>query len=418
MTKDALNIGVYGARGVPSTYSGYETFLTTLLPELVERGHDVTIYCRTREGFEETVWRGVKRRVLPAVAGKSTSTLSHSFVAAAAARRAGHDVILTVNVANAFASAMNKFTGQPVVMNVDGQEWLRGKWGRAARWVFRTAARTTRFTTNAPVVDCEAMAEVYRNDFGIDTTVLPYCPPSIDYVPSDETLLGHDLQDGQYFVTGGRMNPENNIDRIAEAYTRTRHKYPLVVLGAANYDSPVILKLRALAEVDDRIRILGHIGDRSEFFDLLRGAICYLHGHSVGGMNPSLVEAMWIESRIVAFDTPFNRDTLGPSGAFFDFEPGNLDNVLVRVLSDGRATDGELRSQANERVRDRFSVRAVTEGYEQVLKTAAITSSRHRFTIETEWAGVEQVMVPEPAVAPTQDATPAVAQEATKQSAQ
>ena len=129
----SLSIGVYGARGVPSTYSGYETFLSTMLPQLVERGHDVTMYCRRSDGFEPTDWKGVHRRVLPDLSGKTTSTLSHGLLAALAARRARHDVVLVVNVANAAYCAIGRFTGQPTVLNTDGQEWKRGKWGRVAR---------------------------------------------------------------------------------------------------------------------------------------------------------------------------------------------------------------------------------------------------------------------------------------------
>ncbi|MEZ5321669.1 MAG: glycosyltransferase [Microthrixaceae bacterium] len=142
-----LDIGVYGARGIPSTYSGYETFLTLLLPELARRGDRVTMYCRSGEGFEGSDWQGVRRVVLPAVAGKNSSTLTHGAVAAMAARTARHDVVLVVNVANAAFCALGRYSGQPVVLNVDGQEWLRGKWGGVARYLPRLrgshdAART------------------------------------------------------------------------------------------------------------------------------------------------------------------------------------------------------------------------------------------------------------------------------------
>ena len=96
-----LSVGVYGARGIPSTYSGYETFLTTLLPELVDRGMNVTMYCRAEEGMGNSTWQGVRRSVLPSIGGKNTSTLSHGLVAAVASRRARHDVVLVVNVSKA-----------------------------------------------------------------------------------------------------------------------------------------------------------------------------------------------------------------------------------------------------------------------------------------------------------------------------
>lgn len=109
-TSGSLDIGVYGTRGVPSTYSGYETFLTTLLPELVSRGDRVTMYCRTGEELGAGDWKGVRRRVLPAIPGKNLNTLSHGLVAGAVARVARHDVVLVVNVANA---AYSRWVGTP-----------------------------------------------------------------------------------------------------------------------------------------------------------------------------------------------------------------------------------------------------------------------------------------------------------------
>src|SRR3954451_19497438 len=98
---DRLNVGVYGARGIPSTYSGYETFLTTLLPALAQRGHEVTMYCRRGQTAQSGRYQGVRRVVLPAIPGKQFNTLSHGAFAAVAARSRRHDVVLVVNVANA-----------------------------------------------------------------------------------------------------------------------------------------------------------------------------------------------------------------------------------------------------------------------------------------------------------------------------
>src|SRR4051794_12148406 len=153
---NTLDIGVYGARGIPSTYSGYETFLTELLPALVDRGHRVTMYCRRGEVPPCREYLGVELIHLPAVRSKSLSTITHGFVAAAASRKRNHDVVLVVNVANAAACAIGTLTGQRVVLNTDGQEWLRGKWGRLARGVFKTSARASRFCATGLISDCES----------------------------------------------------------------------------------------------------------------------------------------------------------------------------------------------------------------------------------------------------------------------
>ena len=132
-----LDIGVFGARDIPSTYSGYETFLTELLPALASRGHKVTMYTRRSSGSTAgSVYRGVHRRPLPEFPGKNGSTLSHGAVASARASVGGHDVLLVVNVANALFTWLPRLLGTSVVLNTDGQEWLRGKWGRNARKIF------------------------------------------------------------------------------------------------------------------------------------------------------------------------------------------------------------------------------------------------------------------------------------------
>ncbi len=381
----ALNIGVYGARGVPSTYSGYETFLTTLLPELVRRGDRVTMYCRTGEDLGRGPWEGVRRRVLPAIPGKNLNTLSHGAVAAVAARMARHDVVLVVNVANAPWCAIGRYTGQPVVMNTDGQEWLRDKWGPTARAVFRGSAKIARRTATGLVADCEAMADVYRVEFDANSTVIPYCVPALDWAADASTPSRYGLDVGRYLVVAGRHNPENNIHRVAEAFSTSELDVTLAVLGTANYDSPVTARLRDLAAADPRILCLGHVDDRRHFFDLVHHAAVYIHGHSVGGTNPSLVEAMGTGSRICALDNPFNRETIGDSGTYFRLDPPNLVDRLRAMLADPADADRTHRDATRERAVARYSVEAVVDAYREVLAAAA-QRRRAPVVVATQWS--------------------------------
>lgn len=385
-----LDIGVYGARAVPSTYSGFETFLTTLLPELTARGHRVTMYCRRGEdGSDSTPYEGVERVVLPAVPGKQFSTLSHGALAAVVSRRRGHDVVLVVNPANSLFCWFNRVTGQPVVLNVDGQEWLRGKWGRVARSVFHFASRISGRSANALVADCRGMADVFAREFGAVSSVVPYCSPAFSWEPDPTVLTAHDLRHRDYLVTGGRLNPENNIDGIARAFAATDLPTTLLVLGAANYDSPVQHELDRLAAGDPRIRLLGHVGDRSAFLTILNGATAYLHGHSVGGMNPSLVEAMRAGALVVALDTVFNREVLADAGLYF---PGGIGRVgaLAPVLDEVVGFDAEAsdtyRSRAVDRAAHEFATADVVEAYEQVAEAAARSGRRTGVQVETRWA--------------------------------
>ncbi len=342
------------------------------------------MYCRTGEDLGEGDWKGVRRRVLPAIPGKNLNTLSHGLVAGAVARAARHDVVLVVNVANAAYCALGRYTRQPVVLNTDGQEWLRDKWGTTARRIFKGSARLAGRCATGLVADCAAMAAVYRDEFNAESTVIPYCVPALDWSPNAETLRPHDLEPGGYLLVGGRHNPENNIHRVAAQIAASDLDLPLVVLGTANYDSPVTAQIAELAARDSRIRMLGHVGDRTTFFDLIHHAAIYIHGHSVGGTNPSLVEAMGARARICALDNPFNRETVGSAGRYFSLDPADLIEVARRILAESPDADAAARQDAADRASTRFSIGAVVDAYRAVLMEAARVRTAP-IVIETPW---------------------------------
>lgn len=380
----SLDIGVFGARGIPSTYSGYETFLTVLLPELAARGHSVTMYCRRGEVGSAESYRGVHCVVLPSLRSKQLSTLVHGYVAAARAVPAGHDVLLVVNVANAGACLACRLLGSRVVLNTDGQEWIRSKWGRLARTVFLLSAHMARWATTALVSDSVAMREIYRARFGAESTVIPYCWTEIE--PSEsERLAAFGVERRKFFVIAGRLVPENNIDTIASAYLATDLPFPLVVLGAANYRSPVIRRLSELERADSRLIVAGHVDDRGSFALLLGESLGYIHGHSVGGINPSLIEAMGCGARIVALDTAFNREALGECGDYFNEPASGLGPALDRLAGEPVELNEARREEARTRARTRFSRRAVIDAYEQLLGSVAGRNRGPAASMPTRW---------------------------------
>jgi len=381
-----ISIGVIGARGIPSTYGGYETFLTVLLPELVRRGHDVTVYCRRKDVDSASEYQGVKKVTLPAIRTKSLSTLSHGAVASAAAWGGRHDVVFALNVANSPFCLGLRLVGQRTVLNTDGQEWLRGKWGRAGRTYFRTAAKLAGRSASALVADSAGMAQIYEEQFGASATVIPYCWTKLEKQSDQAILKDLGLKAHEYFLIAGRLVPENNIDRVAESYVRSGVSTPLVVLGAANYDSPVQQRLNALAAQCPTLKLAGHVKDRSAYATLVGEAKTYFHGHSVGGINPSLLEAMGCGARIAAFDTSFSREALGSAGSYFaDFEK-ELPLLIRRVDHESAATSGELRRAATDRVRTTFPLKLVADAYEALLVDVAQARRNERVLLTTPWA--------------------------------
>lgn len=364
-----MRIGVFGARGIPSTYSGYETFLTVLLPALVERGHEVTIYCRSDDAELER-YRGVERIPLRSIKTKQLDTLTHGWVAA---RRAlgQHDVVLAVNLANLPAANWLSRRGTPVLINVDGQEWLRGKWGAAAKWYFRYCARRTRVARAVILNDCDAMAAHYLREFGTKSLVANYCwtgiADDLEYAEVEHRLRRFGLTWREFYFVGGRLVPENNIAEIACSLTRNRRRHAVVVAGDANYDSPVMRALLLLKTQSDLVQLVGHIEDRRDFASLLAGARTYVHGHSVGGINPSLLEAMACGAAIAALDTPFNREALGDAGQYFP----RPDDAVSAVFEAQSKKAENARRAATSRVHKRFPMERSVVEYEAALVHAA-----------------------------------------------
>lgn len=398
MSDRRLDIGVYGARGIPSTYSGYETFLTAVLPEIVRRGHKVTMYCRETEfDSQPDEYRGVALRYGRAARGKNFSTLSHGLTAGVAAARSRHDVLLIVNVANCPFAALNRVLGTPAVLNVDGQEWLRGKWGAFARVFFTLCAASSRFAANGVVTDCRAMSNIYRTQFKTESTVIPYCWTELEPAPTPELdaylgTVGFRASGGglakPYVLHAGRLNPENNAVQVARSFASTAVDGHLLILGSANYASPVVDELRKLASSDERIVLLGHVADRRIFAGLVQNASIYVHAHTVGGINPALLEAMGVGAAILAFDTEFNREALAECGHYFRSFGDELGNGIERLLGHPEFF-ADLRDRAKRRVRERFGLEEITDAYVEILRRAADSGRRRHVAIQTTWSSDE-----------------------------
>jgi len=318
--------------------------------------------------------------------------MTHGLSSASAAARAHHDVLLICNVANVPYAAVLTRLGQRVVLNTDGQEWLRTKWGTAARRYFRFCARAAGRSANALIADCNAMRNIYLRTFGADSSVIPYCWNSITNptAAGEGTALTRSLSPDGYFVTGGRLVPENNIHTIARSYIMTSHPMPLVVFGRANYRSPVQDELFELAQRDPRVRLLGHVESRGAFQSILRGARAYFHGHSVGGMNPSLVEAMGSGAFIAALDTQFNREVLGETGLYFARDAQSIRAAICQLERQSPKERDGYRSAARERAMERFDLGAIADAYEELLLAVAESPRRTQIRITSNWELIPQ----------------------------
>jgi glycosyltransferase involved in cell wall biosynthesis len=303
------SIAIIGTRGYPSYYGGFETAVRRLAPFLVDQGWDVTVYGRpgsTRDHDPDRDQR-VKTRVTRGLETKSLSTLTYGLTATLDAARRKPDVALIMNVANGFWIPLLRMRGIPTLVNVDGIEWDRAKWGRLAKAVFFRGARATAKFATQLVFDAHAIGERWRREFDRGGVVIPYGGE-----PQSDLPVEVGLTHRGYVLAVARFVPENTIPEFIEACEELAQRHDIVIVGSSGYGGELDERVAKLAADHPRVKWLGHLSDDKRLFSLWQHAGVYFHGHSVGGTNPALVQAMALGAPIVARDTVYNSEVLGP----------------------------------------------------------------------------------------------------------
>lgn len=342
-----LRIALVGTRGVPASYGGFETAVEEVGSRLVTRGHDVTVYCRGASS-RATEFLGMRLVHLPAVSNKHLETLSHTGLSSAhlvVHRRP--DVAIVFNAANAPFLPVIKARGVPVATHMDGLEWRRDKWGGAGRRYYRMAESLAVRWSDALIADARGIQDYYRDEFGTRATLIAYGAPLLKDLPSDRlTSLG--VRPAEYHLVVARFEPENHVHVAVEGMLRSDARHPLVVVGSAPYAQSHISHIEELAARDPRVRLLGSVYDQELLDQLYAHALTYVHGHSVGGTNPSLLRAMGAQTAVLAYDVTFNREVLGRDGRYFSTSE-ELAPLIENAETDAReaaARGGRLRERA------------------------------------------------------------------------
>jgi glycosyltransferase involved in cell wall biosynthesis len=347
-----VRIAMIGTRGVPARYGGFETAVEEIGRRLVKAGHEVTVYCRGERhpGGEHL---GMRLVHLPAIQKKVAETLSHTALSVthAAGRkvsRGGPDVALVFNAANAPLLPVLRAMRIPVATHVDGLEWKRTKWSGTGRRYYRAAESMAVRWSDALIADAKGIQDYYAERFGADSVCIAYGAP---IVPSADTakLAEAGYEPGGYHLVVARFEPENHVHLAVEGYRRSTAARPLVVVGSAPYSDEYTHRVKELAGDDPRIRFLGGVWDQDLLDALYAGALTYVHGHSVGGTNPSLLRAMGAGAPVVAYDVNFNREVLGEEAGRFFGDAASLAALVDEAEADparaqARGTAGRARA--------------------------------------------------------------------------
>src|SRR5689334_5699098 len=359
-----LRIAIFGGRGIPSTYSGTETFFIELAPRLVERGHDVIVYCR-KALFKDRppVYKGVRLIYTSSIETKNLGTFTHTLACMADVLRRNVDAMLVTNVANALHCAIPRIFRQNCALNVDGIEWKRGKWGRLGKGYFYWNARLSgRILPRGIITDAFAMRRLYLYEFKTPSACIAY-GGNIEISCNPQIVRQYGLEPGNYYLIASRLVPENNAALIVEGFKQSPTKRFLAIAGDANYRSGFIDDLKQNA--GNRVRFLGHVDSIEHIKELHCNSYAYIHGHMMGGTNPALLKALGFGNCILAHDNPFNAEVLAGHGLLFR-DAAEL-AARIQLIEDRPEVAEDLRRRAPERIRTFYNWDRIVDQYEELF---------------------------------------------------
>lgn len=331
--KNSLSIGIIGTRGIPNQYGGYEAAVQELAPRLVKKGHNVTVYCSSLQRFREKEWNGVKLIYSSDPENRlgSFGQFIYDLRSNIKSRKLKHDVIFHMGYTSDSIWYWLWDKNAIHITNMDGMEWMRSKYSDRVRKFLKIAERLAAQKSNLLIADSIGIKDYLIENYQTPVHYIAYgvsIPESFDV----NLLKGYNVEPKKYDLIIARMVPENNIEVAIDAKIRSANDHPLLIFGNKN---ELWNDLNLKYKINTKIQFVDSNYDRATMDSLRYYSRYYIHGHSVGGTNPSLLEAMAAQCNIIAHDNIFNRDVLEKGGYYFK-SSDDIMNIFDHKQSDNK----------------------------------------------------------------------------------
>lgn len=351
-----VKVAIIGSRGIPNKYSGFEQFAERLSVGLVKNGYETFVYNSHNHPNQNMKWQGVNilHQYDPEYLLGTFGQFIYDFNCIVDSRKRGFDIILQLGYTSSSVWGWLLPKKSHVVTNMDGLEWKRAKYSYVVRKFLKFAEYLAVKSSNHLIADSMVIKE-YLKKYNADVSFLSY-GADIFSQPDPENLKKFNLSPYRYSMLVSRMVPENNIEAILNGFVLSASKDPIIVIGNQqnNFGRYIARKFN-----HPNIHFMGSIFDIDVLNNLRHYSNIYFHGHSVGGTNPSLLEAMASQALICAHDNVFNRDVLGENAFYFANEQ-DIAKVLDSVMKDPK--DAKIHSNLT-RVKQEYSWEKVIEDY-------------------------------------------------------
>jgi glycosyltransferase involved in cell wall biosynthesis len=360
-----MRIAITGTRGIPNRYGGFEQFAAQLSVRLTERGHEVWVYNPAGHPYRGNNFHKVNiiRKPFPEHLLGPAANYIYDYICIKDAIRKNAGIILECGYASAVpAYRFLDFKNSKVITHLDGFEWQRPKWSRPTRKIIKRAEKTTTRFSHTIVCDHPEIQSYFEQKYSIK----PWCIPfgaDIFKDPDIKMIEQYNVYPYEYYLVIARLEPENNLQTIINGFLKTGCKEKLLIAG--DPDTSFGRKLYNEYRTLDNIIFLNGIYDQIILDNLRHFSKAYFHGHSVGGTNPSLLEAMAAGSLIIAHDNKFNRYILKDNALYF-----NSEDDIRSVLESFQDLSGHKEKMVSNNIRtieESYQWEEITGRYEELF---------------------------------------------------
>lgn len=360
-----MKIAILGTRGIPAKYGGFETFSEELSVRLVSAGVHVTVYCERSRQHSPKVYKGVRLAHIPVLPLGPLATIIFDIFCLWHAKK-GFDVVYMLGYGASPFCVLPRLWGSQVWLNPDGLEWARAKWNMPARLWFRIMEAFAAKVPNMLIMDSEKIRDYFLSKYRWlpKYTVIPYGAdtPVLNPSPSEISMFG--LLPKDYYLIVCRLEPENHVLEMIKGFSLSTTKKKLVVVGDHKLKTPYVRQIKQ--SVGDRIILVGSVYEKPAILALRYHCFVYFHGHSVGGTNPSLLEALACGNPVIAHDNPFNREVAREAAVYFK-QPDSIPK-LIGELESNELSRMQMAEQAIIRIETHYTWERVTSEYMNILK--------------------------------------------------
>ena len=365
----SYSIAILGTRGIPNHYGGYEQAVTWLAPGLVKRGHSVTVYNTSNHPYRNNLYEGVEiiHCADPENYLGAASQFIYDWHCLRHAAKRNYDAILLMGYTSSSIWRRLYPRNTVIISNMDGLEWKRKKYMPAVQKFLRYAESLAVRYSDHHIADSPAIRDYLQQNYRIQPAYIPYGASVCTHFDK-EILKSFNLNQGKYYMLVARMEPENSIEIILDGFSLSNLQSPFLVVG--NTDNSYGRKLRKKYINQPEVKFLNGIFDQAILDTLRHFCRIYFHGHSVGGTNPSLLEAMACGAPIAAHDNPFNKAVTGQDALYFS------DKKDVAAILRNATWNVSIINNNLEKIRAHYNWDLVIDRYEAEIHDSVIRGKR------------------------------------------